>query len=445
MALPTDTLTAIADVSVAFAPPPVTSLNDKDLMDALGDLGEIKRRADAVASVISAELKNRSRSELGHNGLAQRLGLRTAEKLVQRLTGVSAREAVALVKVGELTAPPSVDSPPDLPSWLGAVGDAVRSGALTIEAADVIRSGLGSPREGVPAQALATAAAELVVLATTVTVEQLAVHARHARDELDEAGIADRAAAMRDRRYLHLSPQSDGMTRISGLLDPESAAIVTAVYDGATSPRRGGPRFVDSEQLARAEALKHDSRKVEQITLDSFVELVRIGSAVEPGRVLPTRRPEVVVRVTLEDLERRAGSGRFDGQPSPIGIPAVERQICEAGIIPILFDGPHGHGPVLDVGRTQRLFTRKQRIALAERDGGCRFPDCDRPPSWTEAHHIKPWSENGATSIDNGILLCRHHHLLVHDHGWNIRRDPHPQVPGSNGWIIDPPPALIRA
>ena len=439
MALPTDTLTAIADVSIAFAPPPVAALGDRELMDALGDLGEIKRRADAVASVISAELKNRSRPELGHAGLAQSLGVRTPEKLVQRLTGVSAREAVALVKVGELTAPPSIDSSPDLPSWLGPVGDAVRSGSLTIEAADVIRTGLGSPQEGVPAEALAQAAATLVMLATSLTVEQLAVHARHARDELDEAGIADRATALRKRRYLHLSPQSDGMTRISGLLDPESAAIVTGAYDGATSPRRGGPRFVDSEQLARAEALETDPRTVEQIALDSFVELIRIGSAVEPGRILPTHRPEVVVRVTLRDLERRAGSGRFDGQTSPVGIPAVERQICDTGIIPILFDGNR----VVDVGVPQRLFTRRQRLALAERDGGCRFPGCERPPSWTEAHHITQWAKGGPTSIDNGILLCRHHHLLVHDHGWIIRRDPDPGSSGSNGWIIEPPAALV--
>ena len=417
------------------------TMSDTELQSTARVLGEKRRQVDAALSIIADELKRRSRVELGHDGLAQKLGLRTGERLVQQVTGVSAREAAVLVKVGELTAPPSADSSPDLPSWLSSVGDAVRAGELSLTAADVIRSGLGSPREGVPAEALARAAAALVVLAASVTVEQLAAHARQARDELDEAGIADRAAALRERRYLHLSPQSDGMTRISGLLDPESAAIVTAAYDGATSPRRGGPRFVDSEDLARAEALQTDSRTVEQITLDSFVELVRIGGAVDPGVVLPVRRPEVVVRVTLADLDRRAGSGRFDGQSSPVGIPAVERQICETGIVPVLFDGDR----ILEVGSTQRLFTRRQRIALAERDRGCRFDGCDRPASWTEAHHIRPWSDDGPTSIDNGILLCRHHHLLVHDHGWIIRRDPHPGSPGSNGWIIEPPAALIRA
>ena len=443
MALPIDTLTAIADVSITFAPPSITTLPDRDLMNALDDLGEIKRRADAVAAIVSAELDRRSRPELGHDGLAQRLGLRTGAKLVQRLARVTAGEAHQLVRVGEISAPVTTDSPPDLPSWLGAVGSAVRAGVLGVAAADAIRSGLGSPREGVPAEALARAAADLVALAATLTVEQLGVHARQTRDMLDEAGIADRAAEMRDRRFLRVTPLPDGMTRLSGLLDPESAAIVTAAYDGATSPRRGGPRFVDSEALAQAEAVRVDERSVDQIAVDAFVDLLRVGAAADPGVILPVRRPEVVVRVTLADLDRRAGSGSFDGQTSPIAIPAVERQICEAGFVPILFSDENR---ILDVGRAQRLFTQRQRVALAERDRGCRFDGCDRPPSWCEAHHIIPWSEGGRTSIDNAILLCRHHHLLVHDHGWTIRRDPSPcTTRDGNGWVIDPPPTLLRA
>ena len=179
-----------------------------------------------------------------------------------------------------------------------------------------------------------------------------------------------------------------------------------------------------------------DERSVQQIALDAFVELIRIGAAVEPGMILPVRRPEVTVRVTLHDLDRRAGAGRFEGQTSPVGIPAVERQVCEARIVPVLFEGTRA----VDVGVKQRLFTHRQRVALAERDGGCRFDGCERPPSWCEAHHIRPWGEGGRTDIANGILLCRHHHLLVHDNGWIIRRDPHPDPGGGgNGWVIEPP------
>jgi hypothetical protein len=49
---------------------------------------------------------------------------------------------------------------------------------------------------------------------------------------------------------------------------------------------------------------------------------------------------------------------------------------------------------------------------------------CDRPPSWTEAHHIDFWQrDHGETDPERGILLCKHHHLLAHDHGWDIRRE----------------------
>ncbi len=429
MTFSTASLAALADVSVAFVPPSVVSLADDELMDVSRLAAEIRRRADAVASIAAAELKRRSDPALGHSGLAQRTGARTPERLLQHLTGVTKKEAGELIRVGEITATPTVDSAPDLPSWLSAVGAAVRAGSLSVAAADVIRTGLGRPCEGVPAEALARAAVSLVALAATVTVEQLAIHARSARDDLDEAGIADRAARLRDKRYLHLTPLPDGMTRIAGLLDPESAAIVTAAYDGATSPRRGGPRFVDADERQRADRLVDDPRTIEQIAVDAVVDLIRVGAATDPNRVLPRRRPEVVVHVDLADLDRRAGRGRIDGQTAALPISTVERHICETGLVPVLF-GPDNR--VVDVGRTQRLFTPRQRIALAARDRGCAFPRCDRPPSWTEAHHLRPWEAGGGTSLDNGIILCRHHHLLVHDHGWGIRRV-------DDRWEFDPP------
>jgi hypothetical protein len=106
---------------------------------------------------------------------------------------------------------------------------------------------------------------------------------------------------------------------------------------------------------------------------------------------------------------------------SAITFGKLEEYLCEGGTVAIVFDD---HGNPLDVGREQRLFTKAQRTALGVRDGGCRFPGCEKPPSWTEAHHTHYWArDKGRTDIAKGILLCRYHHMLIHNKGWEIIRD----------------------
>ena len=98
--------------------------------------------------------------------------------------------------------------------------------------------------------------------------------------------------------------------------------------------------------------------------------------------------------------------------------------ICSGLVRRIIIDPDTG--AVLDVGRAQRRFTRRQFRALVVRDGGCVFPGCDRKPKWCDAHHLKPWEDHGPTDLDNGCLLCRRHHILVHHGGWTLERDPRP-------------------
>lgn len=77
-------------------------------------------------------------------------------------------------------------------------------------------------------------------------------------------------------------------------------------------------------------------------------------------------------------------------------------------------------GEVLDVGRTTQQWPLGIRRAITHRDGGCVFPGCDRPPSWCDIHHCRPWSDGGSTGVDNGALPCRRHHTFVHTHRWLI-------------------------
>ena len=418
--------------SARVTPAQVSALGDDALLALQCSIAEARRMIDRDAAVVAAEVDHRSRPELGYSGLAQRRGARTPEALVQQVTGLSMPDARRLVRVGILVTQhaAATTAAPGLP-WLADCAAAVSRGQLSLEAADVIRAGVGEPAEHITVEQLAGLVTRLVIEAGQLSPERLAARARQLRDELDEAGVADREQQRRDRRFLSLTLLPDGMTRLTGLLDPESAAVVTGAIDAATSPRRGGPRFVDPADAERAERLLNDPRTTPQLALDSLVELVRIATLVGSATVLGKRQVAVRVHVAERDLRRGSGIAHIEGQPDAASIATAERHTCESGAVPILFDDD---GQAVNVGRTQRRFTPRQRIGLAARDGGCRFPQCERPPSWTEAHHIQGWHRDGGrTDLADGVLLCKHHHLLIHNNGWRVIRE------GAAYWLLPPP------
>ncbi len=402
----------------------VARASDAELERLLGKVAAAKRRVDACAAVLAGEVERRSDRELGYSGLAQRTGDRTADGFVARVTGASGSEARQLVTVGKL-----LDAPPP---WLSGVAAGVDSGDVSIGAAAAITTGLGAPSASVAADDLLDAADRLLVETAGLSPEKVARRAREVRDELDAAGVADREALLRSKRFLRLTPQADGMTRILGMLDPVQAALVTDAIDCVTAPRRGGPRFVDPDELARVEAMEKDPRTTEQIAVDALVEMIRIAGAADEGRVFGVRKPAVRVHVDSRDLATGDGAATLEGQTAAISIATAEGLACAGGSQTIVF---HSDGTI-DVGRTQRLFTERQRIALAAIWGGCAVETCDRPPSWTEAHHANHWSHGGRTDIQDGILLCRHHHMLLHNNHWKINRPP---GRSHDGWSMTSP------
>ncbi|MDN5765440.1 MAG: HNH endonuclease [Humibacillus sp.] len=90
----------------------------------------------------------------------------------------------------------------------------------------------------------------------------------------------------------------------------------------------------------------------------------------------------------------------------------VRRLACDAAIIPVILGSD---SQPLDVGREERLVTRAMRTALWLRDGGCSFPGCSTPAQWTDAHHVRHWLHGGTTCLGNLALLCRRHHVYVHE------------------------------
>ncbi len=414
-----------------------SALSDLDLLRIQRELSDLARGLGANAAIVAGEISHRSRRELGYAGLAQREGFRTPEALIRHETGSTARNAAALVQAGTMARDSgAVEALSSAEPWFRKVGAAVAAGSLSVDAARAIRIGLGAPSEragSVTPGDLASAAQLLVIEAARLDADELLRCARRPRDELDEAGIADRERAAFEERSVRRTRRPNGLSWY--IIDPdiESAAFWDDVYDSLTSPRPGGVRFVDDADKARAEGISSDERTTDQYVHDSFTQLLRIAVSAETGdsrRILGSRQPSVRVLVTRTALETRQGHGRIEGCDIPISLETVEHIACESGTVQLDFD-ESGHR--LDLGREQRRYSKRQRIALAAAQGGCMFGDCDRPPRWYEAHHTNHWKrDHGETNILDGVLLCRYHHLLVHNKGWETAQDE------AGFWLIPP-------
>ena len=203
----------------------------------------------------------------------------------------------------------------------------------------------------------------------------------------------------------------DGTTRISGLLPDAEAARLATYLHAFTNPRR------DEAGVQVRSAVPYGHRAARAFC--QFLE-----------RVDPTRLPvhggdatTLVVTMTLDALRSELGAATL-GTPAPDGADRItatqaRRLACNAQIIPAVLNGV---GEVLDLGRAQRLFSRAQRKALLIRDSTCRAEGCDIPGTWSEAHHLVPWSHGGATDLANAVLLCNRHHHRIHDAAYDHRR-----------------------
>jgi hypothetical protein len=101
-------------------------------------------------------------------------------------------------------------------------------------------------------------------------------------------------------------------------------------------------------------------------------------------------------------------------------ISAAEARIhaCDCMLIPAVLGTK---SELLDLGRQHRLISTPLRRALYLRDRGCAFPGCHRPPRHCQGHHIRHWSDGGPTELSNLVLMCAHHHRLLHRSGWQVR------------------------
>jgi hypothetical protein len=228
------------------------------------------------------------------------------------------------------------------------------------------------------------------------------VVARHLRHCVDATAAQEEADLEHERRRLDVSPTLDGIVYIDGRLDAEDGAIVISALDSLSMPIPG------------------DNRWASQRRADALVELARrqLDSGTLPQR--GGQKPHVSLTVSIETLRRELGSpGGELSWTGPVSAESARRLACDAAVTEVVVDA---QGMPLSVGRTRRTIPPAIRRALEIRDRGCCYPGCDRPPSWTDAHHLRHWVDGGETKLSNLGLLCRPHHTAVHAHDLVLKR-----------------------
>ena len=272
---------------------------------------------------------------------------------------------------------------------------------------------------------------------------------------MDPRRSATRSARLHDSRYRadlarrgrHGHPARaartrGGSRRACGRSTPLSRRCTRSIGKTSRRPKRSGlPRH----RRPRARPGPAPSRRAGSAR--------RVGARrrARPGH--GGRRYQVVVHVdaaVLADPAEQVFPASPDGRH--VSAETSRRVACDAATVVMTHAAD---GSVLDVGRRTRTISPALRRALVERDGGCRFPGCGQ--SRCDAHHVKHWADGGETSLDNTLLLCRFHHRLVHEEGFQLHRlaegevefrTPHgllvPDAPAPPRQPIDPFEALVK-
>jgi hypothetical protein len=238
-------------------------------------------------------------------------------------------------------------------------------------------------------------------VAQETSPSRLWYHAMHHWHRADAEGVADAQRLQAEERYLRFSDSPDGTVFIKGKFDSAAGATVRTALEPLAQP------------------LGSDDRRCrERRNADALLELSAhsLDSAAVPQH--GTVRPHVQVTTTLETLQALVGAPAGEMALSlPISAKTVQRFACDSSITRILLGADSA---VIDAGREKRVVSRSARRLLEARDKHCRWPGCERPASWTSAHHIRHWANGGKTDLANMLLLCQHHHWMVHEAGWRV-------------------------
>lgn len=427
----------------------VSALTSDEVLAAIRTLGELSRAVDSIGAVLSAEVTRRVTVDESFRraALGGATGGRPASELIRDLSRLDDSVIRDWETVAEAIVPRTSLQGAPLPCSHAPVADAVLAGAITARAAAVISKGVDRVAHLADAVAVEAVEVALVQYAGTVTTRELTRLVRTLPDRFDPQGAEQREELLRQRSTVTVRQLPDGIIRFIADFHPEAAGFMLTALDARTSPRRL-PRFIDpqsdlpddatpaTDSLTGLDTATEDTRSLGQKRADALVAIARESIAADPGSVGGTT-VTMVVTVPLQNLLDGTGTATISGIDEPISAGTARRLAADAEIIPLVLGGD---SEPLDLGRSARLYSLAQRRALAVRDGGCIWPGCTAPPAWCEVAHLLAWILDGPTDLDNGALMCPHHHHRFDRDGWQLRRED--GVP----YLIPPPwidPAAI--
>jgi hypothetical protein len=359
------------------------------------------------------------------------LGGKLAPALANRLRITRAEASRRIHEAADLGERRALNGEP-LEPLLPATAEAQRNGDLGAGHVAVIRGFWHRLPDFVDVETRAKAEAQLARLAGEHRPDELTRLADTLTDCLNPDGDftdVDRAK----RRGIVLGKQDlDGMSPISGYLNPEARATIDAVFAKLAAP--GMCNSADEQPCTSGTpsqaAIQGDARSAGQRNHDALLAAARaLLASGELGQHngLPA---SIIVTTTLDELEKGAGRG-LTGGGTLLPMSDVIRLGSHAHHYLAIFD----NGKALALYHTKRLASPAQRIVLYAKDRGCSFPGCDVPGYLCEVHHNNPYATHPVTDINDLTFGCGPNHKLA-DHGWTTRKNHH----GDTEWI---PPAHL--
>ncbi len=404
-----DRITEAVSALGCFSGRDVAGLGDSELIAAQEAASWLLRLAEVQASIVATEAARRSNGAGG--GLARRSGHRNAPSMVAHSSGGTVGQARELIAAGGLLNDAAQDDAAGGDDARGGesrgpaprypkVAAGFASGEISAAKAALVKQTLDQLDGVMPEQE-----ERLVAKAVRLSLEDLRKACLQAVALWDQSRWEEREARIRAERFIAFKDDGDGAVHVSGRMDAASAAPIMSWLDAQV---RAGFAKRRDDGLDTA-----DPGEAGRMRVDALADLARHGMRCDlPGTGVSTT---VVVRMDVEALRDGVGIGACDALSTPMSASQLRQMAVDARAIPVVLGG---QSLPLDVGRALRFFTPAQRIALAERDGGCAF--CHAPVAWTDAHHINSWSQTGRSDLSNGVLLCTRCHHRIHDDGWKV-------------------------